>query len=115
MIGGEAAMWGEYVDSVNLIPRTWPRASTIAERLWSAKNVNDTAKAIPRLEEHRCRLLHRGYNVDPSNGANFCDPEWDEFDDESVTVTEPPLNNKPAVTSCIFILFSVTLISILTY
>ena len=27
IIGGEVCMWSEYVDSVSLIPRTWPRAS----------------------------------------------------------------------------------------
>ena len=42
IIGGAATMWAEYVDSVSLIPRTWPRASTVAERLWSARDVNDT-------------------------------------------------------------------------
>lgn len=77
-MGGEAAMWSEFVDSVSLVPRTWPRASAVAERLWSDRSVNDAFLAAPRLEEHRCRLLRRGYNVDPINGANFCDQEWDD-------------------------------------
>ena len=71
-------MWSEYVDSVSLIPRTWPRASTVAERLWSDRNVRDTYSASLRLEEHRCRLLRRGFSVDPINGVNFCDVEWDQ-------------------------------------
>lgn len=78
MIGGQVCMWSEYVDSVSLIARTWPRASTVAERLWSDKSVTDTYSAAVRLEEHRCRMMRRGFGVDPSNGVNFCDVEWDQ-------------------------------------
>lgn len=77
MIGGEVAMWSEYVDSVSMTSQTWPRASTVAERLWSDRSVNDTTLAVLRLEEHRCRLLRRGFNVDPINGVNFCEQEWE--------------------------------------
>ncbi len=71
-------MWSEFVDSVSLVPRTWPRASAVAERLWSDRSVKSANLAAPRLEEHRCRLLRRGYNVDPVNGVNFCEEEWDD-------------------------------------
>jgi len=57
IIGGETALWTEYVDGTNLETRLWPRASAIAERLWSASNVNDPEEAKFRLDEHRCRLL----------------------------------------------------------
>lgn len=91
-------MWGEFVDAVSVIPRTWPRASAVAERLWSNAAVNSPRAAATRLEEHRycirflnrlnfplikksllflrCRLVRRGFNVDPLNGVSYCDVEW---------------------------------------
>ena len=57
IIGGETALWTEYVDGTNLENRLWPRASAIAERLWSASSVNDPEEAKFRLDEQRCRLL----------------------------------------------------------
>ncbi|NWR37867.1 HEXB hexosaminidase, partial [Tachuris rubrigastra] len=57
LIGGEACLWGEFVDATNLTPRLWPRASAIGERLWSSKNVTDLQDAYRRLRNHRCRML----------------------------------------------------------
>uniref|UniRef100_A0A669AWC5 Beta-hexosaminidase n=1 Tax=Oreochromis niloticus TaxID=8128 RepID=A0A669AWC5_ORENI len=65
VIGGEACLWGEYVDATNLTPRLWPRASAVAERLWSAKNVTDIDDAFNRLSLHRCRMVERGIPAEP--------------------------------------------------
>nr|XP_012306689.1 beta-hexosaminidase subunit alpha isoform X2 [Aotus nancymaae] len=57
VIGGEACMWGEYVDNTNLVPRLWPRAGAVAERLWSNKLTSDLTFAYERLSHFRCELL----------------------------------------------------------
>ncbi|XP_058418065.1 beta-hexosaminidase subunit beta [Diceros bicornis minor] len=65
VIGGEACLWGEYVDATNLTPRLWPRASAVGERLWSHKEVRDVEDAYKRLAIHRCRMVRRGVAAEP--------------------------------------------------
>ncbi|XP_058473050.1 beta-hexosaminidase subunit beta isoform X2 [Solea solea] len=65
VIGGEACLWGEYVDATNLTPRLWPRASAVGERLWSAMDVKDLNDAFNRLSMHRCRMVERGIPAEP--------------------------------------------------
>lgn len=67
--GGEACMWAEQVDSVNLDGRIWPRASGTAERLWSPPTPSVSAQAIAaarlRLVSFRCRMARLGVRAGP--------------------------------------------------
>ncbi|XP_054419415.1 beta-hexosaminidase subunit alpha isoform X2 [Pteronotus mesoamericanus] len=77
VIGGEACMWGEYVDSTNLVPRLWPRAGAVAERLWSSKAVTDPDFAFKRLAHFRCELLRRGVQAQPVS-VGYCEQEFEQ-------------------------------------
>jgi len=76
VIGGSGAMWGEFVDSTNIVSRIFPRAAAIAERLWSQKDVRDLDSATRRMQALQCRLIRRGIRAEPPNGPSSCDQEW---------------------------------------
>ncbi|CAJ0602866.1 unnamed protein product [Cylicocyclus nassatus] len=78
VLGGIAAIWGEMVDDTNIESRLWPRASAVAERLWSPKENTKTAEeAWPRMHEQRCRMVARGFRFQPTNNPDFCPYEFD--------------------------------------
>lgn len=97
VLGGEAAMWGEYVDATNLLPRLWPRASAAAERLWSlpVSEAPSVDEAAYRLDQHRCRMLRRGVPSQPIlNG--YCG-EWEV--PQVIPMSTPPPPTSPPTTT----------------
>lgn len=79
VLGGIAAVWGEFINSANIESILWPRAAAVAERLWSnPKDTTDADIAWPRLHEHSCRMLSRGYRVQPINGPDYCPIEYND-------------------------------------
>ncbi|XP_026762411.1 chitooligosaccharidolytic beta-N-acetylglucosaminidase [Galleria mellonella] len=63
VLGGEIAMWTEYVDTEVLDTRVWPRAAAAAERLWADPSAGAQA-AEARLQRLRARLRARGLRAD---------------------------------------------------
>src|SRR6202046_346456 len=49
ILGGEVCMWAEFISDKSVDSRIWPRSAAIAERLWSAQQVQDTESMYRRL------------------------------------------------------------------
>ncbi|KAL3716825.1 hypothetical protein ACJRO7_008409 [Eucalyptus globulus] len=69
VLGGEVALWSEQADPTVLDARIWPRASAMAESMWSGnrdKNgMKRYAEATDRLNEWRSRMVSRGIGAEP--------------------------------------------------
>jgi len=70
VLGGHGEMWGETVDASDIEQTVWPRLAAISERLWSPRNLTDTADAKDRIQSFRCLLNRRGIAAAPVNNAD---------------------------------------------
>lgn len=69
ILGAEATLWSEQADEQVLDGRFWPRASALAERLWTDPET-DWRAAEARMLAHRERLVENGIR------AESLQPEW---------------------------------------
>ncbi|KAL8229676.1 hypothetical protein R6Q57_014576 [Mikania cordata] len=69
VLGGEVALWSEQSDPRVLDSRIWPRASAMAESLWSGNRdetgMKRSADATDRLNEWVNRMVSRGVKAEP--------------------------------------------------
>lgn len=67
ILGGEAAIWTEFVDASNIFAMIYPRLNAVSERLWSRYyETSSTISALPRLHAWNCKLRERGLPVPPA-------------------------------------------------
>jgi len=82
IMGGHASMWGERVDASNFMERVWPRASAVAEKLWSGSEPQAYRDILSktvnrRITAFRCLMVLRGVAAAPiSPGVCQQDPRF---------------------------------------
>jgi hexosaminidase len=64
ILGGEVCVWAEFISDESIDSRIWPRTAAVAERLWSAQQVQDVDSMYRRLGDvsqqlERLGLRHR--------------------------------------------------------
>jgi hexosaminidase len=84
VIGGEAHIWSEQIDHINMDTSVWPRASAVAEVLWSGpKDVSGKYRSVRyaagRLSEFRERMVAMGVMAEPIQ-MPYCLMEKDQCD-----------------------------------
>ncbi len=62
ILGGEAAMWSEYVSAETINSQIWPYLAAVAERFWSPQLVRDVDSMYSRLAIVSWRLGYYGLN-----------------------------------------------------
>ena len=93
ILGAETTMWSELVTPQTIDSRIWPRTAAIAERFWSAKEVNDVNNMQKRLNiinfqleelgithiKNRAVILRNISNHQENNAlktlSNLCEPK----------------------------------------
>jgi len=60
VLGGEACMWAEHVNSETVDSRLWPRLAAVAERFWSPQSVRDVPDMYRRLSLVSIQLERAG-------------------------------------------------------
>ena len=69
VLGGGGEMWGETVDTSDIMQTIWPRLGAIAERLWSPRNLTSTDEARARFYAFRCLMNRRGVAAAPAGNS----------------------------------------------
>uniref|UniRef100_A0A182YEG5 beta-N-acetylhexosaminidase n=1 Tax=Anopheles stephensi TaxID=30069 RepID=A0A182YEG5_ANOST len=82
ILGGEACLWTEQVDESLLDTRLWPRASALAERLWTDPTEERYSESVPlevynRMSVFRNHLLELGLRAEPIF-PKYCGQNQDE-------------------------------------
>ena len=68
ILGGEAAIWSEFVTYENVNSRVWPRTAAIAERLWSPQDVTDVDFMYRRLDIFSQKAAYYGLPYRSASG-----------------------------------------------